>query len=123
MKGRKHTQAVRDAMSIRQLGRKWPPRTVEQRKRMSIAATGKIYPLGAKNKFAKCYLITHIETGTKHFVKGISEFCRQNGLNQGSLSCLARGNYSRGKQHHGYTAEEITEVKYNRLKGVQDALA
>lgn len=107
MDGRKHTSEalakISAASIINQTG---VPKTAEARRNMSIAKIGKICvgknQAGNGNIKSKEYIVTNINSGETIYVKGISKFCREHGLNQSSMCKIARG-LVKNKIHRGYT--------------------
>ena len=101
--------------SVRQKGRKMGSPSVKTKLKMSLVAKGKPKVGGCGkgeiNAQAKTYEITNLKTGEVIVVKGISQFCRERKLNQGSLCSAAR--YLTGRStskiyhHKGYVAREV----------------
>lgn len=106
MRGRKVSEEARRRQSERLKGVKLGPPSQEARERMRAAKLGKpasgMAAKGAANFRAKVYVVTELASGMTQLVKGISEFCREHGLNQGAMCEMARPG-TRRYQHRGYT--------------------
>lgn len=91
--GKHLTASHRNKISEANKGRVF---TKEHRKRISDSKKGK--SLGSDNILSKIYIITFPD-GRNEVIKGLSQFCKDNGLSQGHMSSCANG---KRKSHKGF---------------------
>ena len=77
------------------------PQTLEHKNKIRKSCKGK--NLG-KTGMAKVYSGFIDPNGNKVIIKNLHNFCKQNNLNQGTMSCVASG---KKKQHKGWTYSKI----------------
>ena len=104
-KGRHVSPETRKLMSEAQMGEKnhryGKHLTEEQRLKISEAQKGKYVSPETRKLMSeaksKSYLITSPE-GENFVIRNMSKFCREMGLNKGSMSSVATGRYTHHKQ-------------------------
>jgi len=94
-----HSEESRAKMSKALSGK---TRSEETRAKISRAMTGIV---GAAKATSRHWLVTTPDGEVLH-IHGLTQFCRERGLDQGNLSAVACGRQS---HHKGYTAEKISE--------------
>jgi hypothetical protein len=85
--GKKHSDETKARISLSKKGTKPPNKGL----------------VGFNNKQSRMWEITD-KQGNKMIIKGLSHFCRENGLAYQSMGQVAKGKF---KQHKGYTCKEI----------------
>ena len=109
MRGRKHTKESRIKIGTNRIyksgsehpsyGTKSP--WLSERNKLKLYAC----PRGKDSRLSKTYIVVS-PNGTEVVVKGITQFCKENNLDQGNMCRVARGEQI---QHKGYKCSEIKE--------------
>jgi hypothetical protein len=111
MRGRKHTDATKVKIAGNRVYKRGKEHPGYGTKSPWLAERNKLKlygsPSGENSALAKTYLITQPD-GAEVVVRGITQYCRENGLNQGNMCRVARGEQG---QHKGYRVKVIKDVQ------------